>query len=68
MAESPEAPAGAIDRALAVLGVLAESTEPMGVTEIARRVGLPKSVVHYHVSALVRNHYVEARPDRRYGL
>lgn len=40
----------------------------MGVTEIARRVGLPKSVVHYHVSALVRNRYLEARPDRRYGL
>jgi DNA-binding IclR family transcriptional regulator len=68
MPESPEAPAGAIDRALAVLGVLADATQPMGVTEIARRVGLPKSVVHYHVSALVRNRYVEARPDRRYGL
>jgi IclR family acetate operon transcriptional repressor len=68
MAEQPEAPAGAIDRALAVLGVLAEASQPMGVTEIARRVGLPKSVVHYHVSALVRNRYAEARPDRRYGL
>jgi IclR family transcriptional regulator, acetate operon repressor len=68
MAEQPEAPAGAIDRALAVLGVLAEASQPIGVTEIARRVGLPKSVVHYHVSALVRNRYVEARPDRRYGL
>ncbi|HSR22580.1 MAG TPA: IclR family transcriptional regulator [Candidatus Eisenbacteria bacterium] len=68
MAERPEPPAGAIDRALAVLGVLAEASQPMGVTEIARRVGLPKSVVHYHVSALVRNRYVEARPDRRYGL
>jgi DNA-binding IclR family transcriptional regulator len=68
VAEPPEAPAGAIDRALAVLGVLAEASQPMGVTEIARRVGLPKSVVHYHVSALVRNRYVEARPDRRYGL
>jgi DNA-binding IclR family transcriptional regulator len=68
MAEQPEAPAGAIDRALAVLGVLAEASQPMGVTEIARRIGLPKSVVHYHVSALVRNRYVEARPDRRYGL
>ena len=67
-AERPEPPAGAIDRALAVLGVLAEASQPMGVTEIARRVGLPKSVVHYHVSALVRNRYVEARPDRRYGL
>jgi IclR family acetate operon transcriptional repressor len=68
VAEPPEAPAGAIDRALAVLGVLADASQPMGVTEIARRVGLPKSVVHYHVSALVRNRYVEARPDRRYGL
>src|SRR6266498_2322008 len=69
MADQPEPPpSGAIDRALAVLGVLAEASTPMGVTEIARRVGLPKSVVHYHVSALVRNRYVEARPDRRYGL
>ena len=68
VAERPEPPAGAIDRALAVLGVLADASQPMGVTEIAKRVGLPKSVVHYHVSALVRNRYVEARPDRRYGL
>jgi DNA-binding IclR family transcriptional regulator len=68
VAEPNGPPAGAIDRALAVLGVLAEASQPMGVTEIARRVGLPKSVVHYHVSALVRNRYVEARPDRRYGL
>lgn len=68
MNRNVEPPAGAIDRALAVLGVLAEASQPMGVTEIAKRVGLPKSVVHYHVSALVRNRYVEARPDRRYGL
>jgi IclR family acetate operon transcriptional repressor len=68
VAERPGPPAGAIDRALAVLGVLAEASQPMGVTEIARRVGLPKSVVHYHVSVLVRNRYVEPRPDRRYGL
>lgn len=64
----PEPPGGAIDRALAVLGVLAEASQPMGVTEIARQIGLPKSVVHYHVTALVRNRYVEARPDRRYHL
>lgn len=61
-------PAGAIDRALAVLDVLAEASEPIGVTEIARRLGLSKSVVHYHVSVLVRNRYVEADSDRRYGL
>lgn len=68
MAERSEAPAGAIDRALAVLGALADASAPMGVTEIARQVGLPKSVVHYHVSALVRNRYLEVRPDHRYGL
>lgn len=68
MSEQPEAPAGAIDRALAVLGALADAEQPMGVTEIARRLGLPKSVVHYHVTALVRNHYLEARPDHRYAL
>lgn len=64
----PAPPPGAIDRALAVLGVVAESSSPVGVTEIARRLGLPKSVVHYHVSALVRNRFVTAGPDRRYGL
>jgi DNA-binding IclR family transcriptional regulator len=61
-------PAGAIDRALAVLGVLAEAGAPIGVTEIARRLGLPKSVVHYHVTALARNGYVVGGSDRRYGL
>jgi DNA-binding IclR family transcriptional regulator len=66
--ESAVVPSGAIDRALAVLGVLADASHPLGVTEIARQIRLPKSVVHYHVSALVRNGYVEARPDRRYGL
>jgi DNA-binding IclR family transcriptional regulator len=63
----PQVPAGTIDRALAVLDVLADRGEPMGITEIATRIGLPKSVVHYHLSALVRNRYV-ATHDRRYGL
>jgi IclR family transcriptional regulator, acetate operon repressor len=38
------------------------------VSELARQLSLPKSVVHYHVTALARNRYVEARPDRRYSL
>lgn len=62
------APAGAIDRTLAVLDALAERDEPMGITEIANRIGLPKSVVHYHLSALLRNCYVEVNDERRYGL
>jgi IclR family acetate operon transcriptional repressor len=60
-------PVGTIDRALAVLEALADRGEPMGITELAARIGLPKSVVHYHLSALTRNRYVISR-DGRYGL
>jgi DNA-binding IclR family transcriptional regulator len=63
-----DAPDGAIDRALAVLDAVAEAGGAIGVSEIARHLSLPKSVVHYHVTALARNGYVEARADRRYGL
>lgn len=61
------APVGTIDRALAVLEALADRGEPMGITELATRIGLPKSVVHYHLNALTRNRYVTSR-DGRYGL
>jgi DNA-binding IclR family transcriptional regulator len=62
-----EAPDGAIDRALAVLGAIADAGS-MGVSEIARHLSLPKSVVHYHVTALARNRYVEVRTGHRYAL
>jgi DNA-binding IclR family transcriptional regulator len=62
------APDGAIDRALAVLGAISEAGTAIGVSEIARHLSLPKSVVHYHVTALARNRFVEARTDRRYVL
>lgn len=62
-----QAPVGTIDRALAVLQALADRGEPMGITELAMRIGLPKSVVHYHLNALTRNRYVTAH-DGRYGL
>jgi IclR family acetate operon transcriptional repressor len=60
-------PTGTIDRALAVLEALADRTDPMGITELAAKIGLPKSVVHYHLSALTRNRYVTAQ-EGRYGL
>jgi DNA-binding IclR family transcriptional regulator len=63
-----EAPDGAIDRALAVLDTIAEAGGAMGVSEIARQLSLPKSVVHYHVRALARHRYVEVGADRRYAL
>jgi DNA-binding IclR family transcriptional regulator len=61
------APVGTIDRALAVLEALADRGEPMGITELSTRIGLPKSVIHYHLNALSRNRYVTSR-DGRYGL
>jgi DNA-binding IclR family transcriptional regulator len=68
LGEEASAPTGAIDRTLAVLTAMAEARQPIGISEIARRLNLPKSVVHYHVSALVRNHYAAVSPDRRYCL
>jgi DNA-binding IclR family transcriptional regulator len=62
------APPGAIDRTLAVLDALAEHGEPMRITELANRIGLSKSVVHYHLSALLRNRYVDVNSQRRYVL
>jgi DNA-binding IclR family transcriptional regulator len=68
-ADAPgDAPAGAIDRTLAVLDVLARSDGAVGVSEIARRLGLPKSVVHYHLAALHRNRYVDVDGGHRYLL
>lgn len=61
------APVGTIDRALAVLEALADRSEPIGITELAARIGLPKSVVHYHLNALTKNRFVTSR-DGRYGL
>ena len=55
-------------RSRAVLAALAERGEPMGITELANRLGLSKSVVHYHLSALLRNRYVDVNGERRYGL
>jgi IclR family acetate operon transcriptional repressor len=51
-----------IERAFAVLGVLSQG--PLGVTEIAERVGLPKSTVARLLSALQAEGVVERAPDR----
>jgi DNA-binding IclR family transcriptional regulator len=56
-----------IERAFAVLGVLADG--PLGVTEVAERVGLPKSTAARLLASLVREGVVEQVPgDSRYRL
>ena len=49
-----------IERAFAVLGALADG--PVGVTEVADRVGLPKSTVARLLGSLQREGVVEQVP------
>ncbi|RJP82231.1 MAG: IclR family transcriptional regulator [Candidatus Zixiibacteriota bacterium] len=46
-------------KSLAILEVLCESVEGMGVSEIGERVGLNKSTVHRILTTLVHENYVE---------
>ncbi len=46
-------------KALAILEILADSVEGMGVTEIGERVGMNKSTVHRILTTLVHEGYVE---------
>jgi DNA-binding IclR family transcriptional regulator len=56
-------------RGLRILDVLAAESEGLGVTEVSRRVGADKSVVHRTLSLLVVNDYVEQDPvSKKYVL
>ena len=48
-----------VDRALDVLYHLHREGRPLGVSEVGRALGLPKSTVHRMLSALVRRGFVE---------
>ena len=50
-------------RALSVLDLLADSSEPIGVREIARRLSLGASIVQRLVTTLSEYGYVERAPD-----
>ncbi len=54
-----------IERAFAVLGALA--AEPLGVTRISERAGLPKSTAARLLSSLETLEVVEQIPARRAG-
>ncbi|MDR1125140.1 MAG: IclR family transcriptional regulator [Deltaproteobacteria bacterium] len=57
-----------LDRVLDIIDVLARSGIPLGLSEIARSVGLSKSTAHRLLSALRARHYVEKRPDNTYRV
>jgi len=62
----PAEGATSIDRALELLFVLHDADEPLGVTDIARAGGLPKSSAHRLLAALARRGLVERDSRGRY--
>lgn len=57
-----------VAKALALLDCFGPSERSLGVTEMARRAGLPKSTVHRLAGALVDSGYLERSEDGRYQL
>jgi DNA-binding IclR family transcriptional regulator len=66
---TPGRPIAAVERALAVLEVLAESPEPLGVNEVARRLGIAASSASRLLGTLAGHGLVErVEPTGRYRL
>lgn len=53
----------AVDHAIDVLESMADAGRPVGVTEIARRVGLSKASVHHLLATLEARRFVMRQPD-----
>lgn len=56
---------GRLERGLTLLSALGDYPEGVGVSELARKVGLPVSTVHRLMSVLVAEGYASFDPDRR---
>ena len=68
MAAKRESPESAVARALSLLTAFTFTDPVLGVSELGRRVKLPKSTVHRLLSILVAEGFVERTPDERYRL
>jgi IclR family transcriptional regulator, acetate operon repressor len=69
-ARSPRAvgPVQSVDRALALLEVLAAAGNPLGVGEVADLTGLPQGTVHRLLQTLQQRGYVRRDRARKYSL
>lgn len=61
-------PIQSVDRALAVIEMLADAGEDLGVSEIAKRAQLPLATTHRVLDALCSRGYVRQNRARRYAL
>ena len=67
--ETGESPSGQLQRALAVLELLAESAAGMQLFEIAERLDMPRSATHRILTNLTEHGYVhQQRQQGTYGL
>ena len=66
--QNKPSPAPAVDRAFALLNVLAQANEPQGVSALARTLGIGKSSVHGIVQALLAAGAVEDAGGRKFRL
>jgi len=57
-----------LNRGLRVIEILAEGQRPLGLAEIAQRIGTSKSGVHGLLATLVRGRYVERSAGGIYRL
>ncbi|MCX7779701.1 MAG: IclR family transcriptional regulator [Negativicutes bacterium] len=57
-----------VDRALELLSILGEHSSDMGVTELAKRMGVQKSTVHSLLQTLMGRGFVEQNCSGRYSL
>jgi len=57
-----------IDRVFDIIEQLAESSTPLGLTEIAKNTGMSKSTVHRLLSTLLSRRYIEKDSDNTYRI
>lgn len=70
MSSTDDRPRGvqSVDRALDILEVLAGSSGPLGVTEVAREVGLAQGTAHRLLVALLQRGWVRQDGGRKYAV
>jgi DNA-binding IclR family transcriptional regulator len=67
IATSPS-PLSSAQKTLRLIEILAEAGRPLGVSELARRVGAVRGTIHKQLAGLVGSEWVEQDPEGRYRL
>lgn len=58
----------ALEKTLSIMEALAVSGVPLGISDIAARINLPKSSIYMILTTLEEHHYIEKNADGKYRL